>query len=122
MGRLYGWFREVVLTQEDIRVVQGRVCQRSLRWFATYGYLDKGDAKKMARWADGGCAAEENARHRQDMGCLALLSQPRRKRSVQTGSEIADDGAWTDLAHQCDGRFPGQQKDDRGSWRGGFVH
>ncbi len=47
-------FRESVLTTEDIQWVQTRVRQRVLRWFTTRGYLDKDDAKEMARWNNGG--------------------------------------------------------------------
>ena len=47
-------FREAVLTDADIQVVQARVRQRVLRWFVRQGYLDKDDAKDMAQWSNGG--------------------------------------------------------------------
>ena len=47
-------FREAVLTDADVQWVQARVRQRVLRWFVRQGYLDKDDAKDMARWSNGG--------------------------------------------------------------------
>jgi hypothetical protein len=35
-------------------VAQARVRQRVLRWFVRQGYLDKDDAKEMAKWNNGG--------------------------------------------------------------------